>query len=207
MDHRPTKTRILDRAYQLAGRNGLEALTIGLLADEMGMSKAGIYGHFGSKEALQLQLIQHARLKFRQDVIEPAATAPDGIPRLWAMVSTLVSYRAELDMHGGDFWVTIFHEYASRTGPVRDAVQATMAGWLERLAGLISAGVELGQLTPCEPAQLAFEVQALLSAGGHQYRLCGDPRAPARGEAAIRLRLEQQAGPHFPALGQVHGQD
>lgn len=200
MENGTAKDRILERAYQLAGLYGLEALTIGQLADEVGMSKAGTYGHFGSKEALQLQLIQHARALFRRDVIKPAAAAPDGILRLWAMVTTLVSYSAETGLHGGDFWVTAFHEYASRTGPVRDAVQATMDDWLQQLEDLISSGIELAQLRPCDPAQLAFEIQALLGAGGHQYRLCRDPKAPARGKAAILHRLEQLAGPRFPEL-------
>ena len=134
-----TKARILDRAYQLAGLYGLEALTLGQLADEMGMSKAGIYGHFGCKQALQLQLIQHARALFLRDVIEPAEAAPDGVPRLWAMCTTLVSYSAETGLHGGDFWVTVFHEYASRSGPVRDAVEATMNDWMLRDIGVEAA--------------------------------------------------------------------
>ena len=77
-----TKDRILDRAYQIAGQHGLEAVTIGRLADETGMSKAGIYGHFGSKEALQLQLIRYAQAVFRREVIGPAEVAPKGVPRL-----------------------------------------------------------------------------------------------------------------------------
>jgi AcrR family transcriptional regulator len=202
VENATTKARILERAYQLAGLYGLEALTIGQLADEMGMSKAGIYGHFGSKQALQLQLIRHARALFRRDVIEPAEAAPDGVPRLWAMCCAVVSYSADTGLHGGDFWVTAFHEYASRTGPVRDAVEATMNDWLRRLENLISTGIELGQLRPCDPAQLAFEIQALLGAGGHQYRLCRDPKAPARGKAAILHRLEALRSHAFPALSQ-----
>ena len=197
-----TKTRILDRAYQIAALYGLEALTIGRLADEMGMSKAGIYGHFGSKEALQLELIGHARALFWRNVIEPAQAEPDGVPRLWAMCDTLVSYTAETGLYGGDFWVTVFHEYASRSGPVRDAVEATMNDWMRRLETLISFGIERGQLRPCDPAQLAFEIQALFNAGGHQYRLCHDLKAPERGKAAILYRLEQLRGPGFPALTQ-----
>ena len=197
-----TKIRILDRAYQIAALYGLEALTIGRLADEMGMSKAGIYGHFGSKEALQLELIGHARALFWRNVIEPAQAEPDGVPRLWAMCNTLVSYTAETGLYGGDFWVTVFHEYASRSGPVRDAVEATMNDWMRRLETLISSGIERGQLRPCDPAQLAFEVQALFNAGGHQYRLCHDLKAPERGKAAILYRLEQLRGPGFPALTQ-----
>jgi AcrR family transcriptional regulator len=200
MENGTTKARILDRAYQLAALYGLEALTIGRLASELGMSKAGLYGHFGSKQELQLQTIRHAWALFRRDVTGPAEAAPDGVPRLWAICTTVVSYSPETGLHGGDFWVTIFHEYASRSGPVRDAVEANMAGWTRRLEELISTGVEQGQLIPCDPAQLAFEIQALLNAGGHQFRLCRDPKAPARGKTAILHRLEQLRGPAFPAL-------
>jgi AcrR family transcriptional regulator len=202
MEDGSTKARILDRAYQLAGWYGLEALTIGRLADDMAMSKAGLYGHFGSKQALQLETVRYARAAFIRDVIEPAEAAPDGVPRLWAMCTTLVSYSTETGLHGGDFWITVFHEYASRTGPVRDAVEAVMNWWLRRLEDLVSAGIGLGQLSPCDPAQLAFEIQALLAAGGHQYRLCRDPKAPARARTAVLRCLETLRSGEFPALAE-----
>jgi AcrR family transcriptional regulator len=195
-----SKQRILERAYQLGGRYGLEGLTIGQLAEDLAMSKAGVYGHFGSKQALQLETVRYARAVFLRDVIEPADAQPDGVARLWAMCSTLASYSSDTGLHGGDFWVTIFHEYGSRTGPVRDAVKRTFDGWMRRLEDLIAAAVDLEQLVPCDPAQLAFEIQAQFNAGGHIFRLCGDPKGPARGQAAIRHRLETLRGPAFPVL-------
>lgn len=203
MDDQTTKARVLDRAYQLAGLYGLESLTIGQLAGELAMSKAGVYGHFGSKQALQLQTVRYARAKFLQDVITPAGAAPDGVPRLWAMCAAVLSYSAETGLHGGDFWVTVFHEYAYRSGPVRDAVEATMNWWMRQLEDLVSAGITLGQLAPCEPAQLAFEIQALLGAGSHQYRLRRDPQAIARARTAARQRLESVRAPRFPALAET----
>ena len=197
-----TKSRILDRAYQIAGLYGLEAVTIGRLAEDMGMSKAGIYGHFGSKEALQLQLVRYGQATFLRDVIQPAEAEPEGVTKLWAMCRTLVTYSTETGWHGGDFWVTVFHEYASRSGPVREAVEATMKDWLRRLEALIAAGIAKDQLEPCDPAQLAFEIQALLGAGGNQYRLCRDPKAPARAKAAILQRLESAGSRAFPALSE-----
>ena len=202
MDQGPSRKRILECAYQLGGLYGLESLTIGQLAGELGMSKAGVHGHFGSKQALQLETIRYARAVFLRDVIQPAEVEPGGVPRLWAMCNTLVSYSAETGLHGGDFWVTVFHEYGSRAGPVRDAVERTFGGWTQRLEKLITAAVELGQLTPCDPAQLAFEIQALLNAGGHVFRLCHDPKAPERGRAAVLQRLETLRGPAFPALNE-----
>ena len=153
MDDRTTKARILDRGYQLAGLYGLESLTIGRLVGDLAMSKAGIYGHFGSKQALQLQTIRYARATFLQDVITPAGAAPDGIPRLWAMCAAVLSYSAETGLHGGDFWVT----WSSTNTPTAAArfgtVDATMNGWMRQLADLLSAGSTLGQLAPCDPVQ------------------------------------------------------
>ena len=200
MENGPSKQRILQRAYQLGGLYGLESLTIGQLAGELGMSKAGVYGHFGSKQALQLETIRYAFAVFLRDVIQSAETEPAGVPRLWAMCNTLVSYSTQTGLHGGDFWVTVFHEYGSRSGPVRDAVERNFGGWMRRLEELIAVAVELGQLVPCDPAQLAFEIQALLNAGGHVFRLCHDPKAPERGRAAIRQRLETLRGQAFPVL-------
>ena len=202
METATAKQRILDRAFLLAGLYGLEALTIGRLAADLEMSKAGVHGHFGSKQALQLATIQWAREQFRRDSIEPAEAVPDGVQRLWAMCTTLTAYSAETGLHGGDFWVTVANEYDSRSGQVRDAVEATMSWWMRQIEALILTSVELGQLTPCDPAQLAFEIQALFDAGGHMYRLHHDPKAPTRARAAILRRLEGLRGPAFPALGE-----
>ena len=202
METATAKQRILDRAFLLAGLYGLEALTIGRLAADLEMSKAGVYGHFGSKQALQLATIQWAREQFRRDIIEPAEAVPDGVQRLWVMCTALTAYSAETGLHGGDFWVTVANEYDSRSGQVRDAVEATMSWWMRQIEALISTSVELGQLTPCDPAQLAFEIQALFNAGGHMYRLHHDPKAPRRVRAAILRRLEGLRGPAFPALGE-----
>ena len=133
MENGTSKQRILERAYQLGGLYGLESLTIGQLAGELGMSKAGVYGHFGSKQALQLETIRYAFAVFLRDVIQPAEAEPAGVPRLWAVCNTLVSYSTQTGLHGGDFWVTVFHEYGSRSGPVRDAVERNFGGWMRRL--------------------------------------------------------------------------
>ena len=194
------KQRILDRTFVLAGLYGLDALTIGQLAEDLRMSKAGVHGHFGSKEALQLATVRRAQDVFVRDVIEPAEAVPDGVPRLWAMATTLTSYDSETGLHGGDFWVTVAKEYDARKGPVRDAIETAMGWWMRRLETLISTSVSLGQLTPCDPAQLAFEIQALFDAGGHMYRLHHDAKAPIRARTAIRHRLEHQRGSRFPNL-------
>jgi AcrR family transcriptional regulator len=163
------------------------------------MSKAGLYGHFGSKQELQLETIRYARAQFLHDVVAPGEAAPDGVPRLLAMCAALLSYSGETGLYGGDFWVTVFHEYASRSGPVRDAVEATMNWWMACLEQLVAAAIAQDQLVPCDAAQVAFEVQALLGAASHQYRLRHDRQARAHCETAITHRLATLRGPHFPA--------
>jgi AcrR family transcriptional regulator len=199
VENQTTKGRILARAYQLAGRHGLESLTIGKLAADLGMSKAGLYGHFGSKQELQLETIRYAQARFLREIVTPAQAVADGVPRLLATCATLLSYSAETGLHGGDFWVTVFHEYASRSGPVRDAVETVLSWWMRHLEQLVEAGVARGQLTACDAAQVAFEVQALLGAASHHYRLRHDLEAGTRGETAILGRLETLRGPGFPA--------
>ena len=201
-DTATTKQRILVHAFLVAGRYGLEALTIGRLAGELNMSKAGVHGLFGSKQALQLATIEWAGQQFRQDIIEPAEAAPDGVPRLWVMCTALTAYSEETGLHGGDFWVTVANEWDGRTGLVRDAVESTMRWWMRQIEELIAASVRLEQLVPCDPAQLAFEIQALFGAGGHMYRLHHDAKAPTRARTAILQRLEGLRGPAFPELSQ-----
>jgi AcrR family transcriptional regulator len=196
------KQRILEHAFMVAGRYGLEALTIGRLAGELNMSKGGVHGLFGSKQGLQLATIEWAGQRFRLDIIEPAESVPDGVPRLWRMCMALTAYSEETGLHGGDFWVTVAHEYDGRTGLVRDAIESTMRWWMRQLESVVAASAGLGQLVPCDPAQLAFEIQALFNAGGHMYRLHHDAQAPMRARTAILQRLEGLRGPSFPELSE-----
>ncbi|HEX2391434.1 MAG TPA: helix-turn-helix domain-containing protein [Solirubrobacterales bacterium] len=162
------RAEILARAVDLASAEGLEGLTIGRLAAELRMSKSGLFAHFGSKQELQLATVAAAAERFRETVIEPALSAPDGAPRLRAMSERYLEY---LDLHrGGCFWGATAAEYDDRPGPVRDAIAAALGLWtaeLERQAKL--AGVD-------RPQRFAFEVQAVMMGANSRYRLSGDRR-------------------------------
>lgn len=164
------------------------------------MSKAGIHGNFGSKQELQLATLRRGLELSQREVIAPSEAAPDGLPRLWALCTALAAQSTATRLHRGEFWVKVANEYDSRDGPVRDLVEDIMSGWMRRLEDLISAGVQLGQLKPSDPAQLAFEIQALLDAGSHQLRLYQDPEALARAITAIRRRLAELRAPASPEL-------
>jgi AcrR family transcriptional regulator len=187
-------------ALEQASTEGLERVTIGRLAEDLGMSKAGLYGHFGSKERLQLETIALGREIFQRHVLAPAQQAPPGLPRLWALCTTYLAYVAADVFPGGDFFVTVANEYDTRTGPVRNEIATAIAVWMRRLESLIAEAVELGHLSPCDPAQLAFEVEALLVAGNHVYHLDDDPRALELARAGIARRLEDLRTPEAPAL-------
>ena len=117
----------------MASTDGLERVTIGRLAEDLGMSKAGLYGHFGSKERLQLETIALGREIFQQHVIAPADQALPGLPRLWALCTTYLAYVAAGVFPGGDFWVTVANEYDTRPGRVRDEIAAGIARWMRLL--------------------------------------------------------------------------
>jgi len=178
-----TRAAILDRAVDLASAEGLEGLTIGRLAGELRMSKSGLFAHFGSKQELQLATVEAAAARFRAAVVEPALAAPDGAPRLRALVER---YLDHLDLYaGGCFWGATSAEYDDRPGLVRDAIVATLDAWtgeLERQATI--AGVE-------QPARFAFELYAVIMGANSRYRLSGDPRVFEYARAAL-ARLEAE---------------
>src|SRR4051812_31395855 len=151
-----TRTAILDRALEIATAEGLEALTIGRLAGDLGMSKSGLLGHFGSKQDLQLATIAAAAERFRVNVLEPALAAPDGVARLRAVTA---GYLADIDSEaewGGCFWGSTSAEFDDRPGPVRDAIAAALDTWFAELARQSRrAGAR-------DPQRLAFELFSLI---------------------------------------------
>jgi AcrR family transcriptional regulator len=181
-----TRAAILDRAVDLASAEGLEGLTIGRLAAELRMSKSGLFAHFGSKQELQLATIAAAAERFRSAVIEPAASAPDGAPRLRAMGERYLSH---LDLYsGGCFWGATSAEYDDRPGPVHDAIADALDAWLgelERQAEI--AGVE-------NPERFAFELYAVVMGANARYRLSGDRKVFEHAREALE-RLEAELPP------------
>jgi AcrR family transcriptional regulator len=180
-----TRAAILDRAVDLASAEGLEGLTIGRLAAELEMSKSGIFAHFGSKQELQLATVGAAAARFSADVIEPAAAAPDGAPRLRALAEAYVAHLGRDDYSGGCFWAATSAEYDDRPGPVREAIAAALDAWLgelERQARLAGAG---------DPQRLAFEFYAVVIGANSRYRLFGDRRVFDYARAAIERLLHE----------------
>jgi len=187
-----TRAAILDEAAQLATIVGLDGLSIGGLAKAIGMSKSGLYAHFGSKLDLQLATIEAARETFVSDVVRPALGAARGIQRLRAACEAFLSHVERRVFPGGCFFSAAAADVGTRPGPVRDAIAGQERDWLAFLERLASEALELGELPPStDPAQLAFELKALLVAANTSFILQGSTAVFAQARAAIAERLEQ----------------
>lgn len=186
-----TRRRILDAAMDLASTEGLEALTIGRLATDLGMSKAGLFGHFGSKEALQLATLDAARAVFIEKVAAKALAAPEGLPRLLALSSAWLAYAREGTFRGGCLFAGAAAEFDGREGPVRDRVAEILREWLDGLESAIRDAQRLGHLdATVDPAQLAFELNALELGGNWAFQLFREPAAMDRAALAIHARID-----------------
>lgn len=177
-------------AVDLATVNGLDGLSIGGLAAAVGRSKAGIAGLFGSKEELQLATIAAAAEIFGRTVISPALQAPAGLPRLRALVDAWLDYSESRVFTGGCFFAAATAEFRSRPGAVRDAVAADMRTWLEFVAEAARRAIAAGDLpADTDPAQLAFEINALLDAANDSSLLFDSAAPYARARSAIDALL------------------
>jgi AcrR family transcriptional regulator len=185
-----TRSAILDEAARLATVVGLEGLSIGRLAQAIGMSKSGLYAHFGSKQELQLATIEAARETFIAEVLRPALGAPKGIQRLLAACEEFLAHVERRVFPGGCFFSAAAADVGTRPGPVRDSIAAQQRAWLALLEGLARDAQELGELDPdADLSQLAFELHALLVAANTSFILQGDASVFERARRAIRNRL------------------
>jgi AcrR family transcriptional regulator len=183
-----TRAAILDRAVDLASVEGLGGLTIGRLASELGMSKSGLFSHFGSKQELQLATVDAAARRFRIAVIEPALESTDGLPRLRAMADSYLAHLEGGAYSGGCFWAATSAEYDDRPGPVRDAIAAALDAWL----GELERQAKLGG-SP-QPERFAFELYAVVMGANSRYRLSGDLVAFGHARAVIDRLLGELPG-------------
>ena len=188
---RRTRESILDTAVQLATVEGLDGITIGRLANELGMSKSGLFAHFGSKEELQLATIDKAREIFVETVITPAREADRGLPRLEALMDNWLGYMRREVFTGGCFFDAVRGEYNSRpAGPVRDAVWKDFADWSQILVNRVMSAQAQGHLDPqADPRQVAYELDALGGAANTRFQLDRDEAWFDRARTAIRARL------------------
>lgn len=182
-----TRARIVDAAVVIAGTDGFESLTIGRLAQELDMSKAGVVGPFGSKEALQEAAFQSALERFRQQVIGRIQGQPPGLERLRRLCRAWIDYLAGDEIPaGGCLLTTAAGEYDARPGRLHDAVVAASRLWEDTLIAEIRRAVEAGDLpASADPEQLAFELQGLALVTNQAIQLHHDTAAGVRAHRAL----------------------
>jgi AcrR family transcriptional regulator len=192
---RRTRAQILETAANLASVEGLEGLTIGRLATELGMSKSGLFAHFGSKEELQLATIDAAREIFARHVLEPARAAERGLPRLEALIAAKLAYLRAHVFAGGCFFETVRGEYDSREpGPVRDVIEADLREWEMLMKRAIASAQKAGHLrADVDAEQLLFEIDALSGAASLRHQMGGDASLYDRAATSIAARLRAAA--------------
>ena len=187
---------ILERAAQTASRLGLEGLTIGQLASDLGLSKSGLFAHFQSKEALQVQTLRHAAELFVDRVVRPALKAPRGERRLRALFERWLAW-AEADvLKSGCLFVAAATELDDVEGPVRDELVRQQRDWLELIANVARTGIAEGDFRPgLDGEQVAYELYGVMLAYHHARRLLRDPRAPQRARDAFDALVEAARSP------------
>jgi AcrR family transcriptional regulator len=186
-----TRNAILETAARLATEEGLEPLSIGRLAEATGMSKSGLFAHFGSKEELQVATVEHAASLFVEEVIAPARDAPKGLARVWALCDHMVAYSEGQVFPGGCFFAATSAEFNHRPGPVRDRIVEMLASWLSYLEHAIEQAQAAGELDASVPArEIAFQLDAFAQAANSQFQLFGDERVFDDARRAVGERLE-----------------
>jgi len=193
-DGERSRAAILREAAQLATVEGIGGLSIGRLADAVGMSKSGLFAHFGSKQELQLATIEKANALFNEHVIEPASNAPTGLERLRALVEGFLRHVEEDIFTGGCFFASVAAEMDTRPGPVRDRAVQVVDEWLRQLEAAIRDAQAEGAIGHSEDAeQLAFELNAYMLLANAQFVVSRASMPIDRARRAVERRLATAA--------------
>jgi AcrR family transcriptional regulator len=186
-----TRKDIVDRALALAAEVGLEGLSLGVLAAGMNISKSGLFAHFKSKEALQLEVLQEAIDRFTRVVVIPAITKARGEPRVKAMFDNYVEWIHAAEK-GGCFFMALTHEYDDRPGAVRDVLVQSQRDWHQSLAKAARIAVDEGHFkADLDTVQFAYELVGICMAYQQAHKLFEDPKAERRARVAFESLLER----------------
>jgi AcrR family transcriptional regulator len=187
-----TRQAILQRSAALASVEGLNGLSIGRLAEALGMSKSGLFTHFKSKQELQLATIETASAIYREEVIKPALAVPAGLARLRRLCESFISYVERSVFPGGCFFAAAMAEFDAREGPIRNSIAEAQRQWLEMLERTARDAQRLGELTPrVDPAQLAYELESVMVTANWYFHLFADRTQLDRARRAVNRLLDQ----------------
>jgi AcrR family transcriptional regulator len=198
-----TRAAILDVALQLASREGLEGLTIGLLADQMKMSKSGVFAHFGSREDLQIEVVKLYHRRFEQEVFYPSILEPRGLPRLQAMFARWIT-QVTVEISSGCIYISGAVEYDDRPGQIRDQIVGMVQTWQKALHRALTQAIEAGQLRPDVDAwQMVYEMYGLILALHHDARFLKIPGSVQRAQAGFERLIDSARNAGAPAAGKA----
>jgi len=196
-----TRQAILSHAARLASAEGLEAVSLQRLASDLGISKSGLFAHFGSKEELQLATVDEAGRVFTEEVLKPGLKTAAGIGRVWAMCNSFLSYLSRGVFPGGCFFEAALAEFDSKPGRIRDAVVDKRGYWVASLARAIREAKPAGDVQPdVDAEQVAWELGSLLVGANSSFVQDGGTVGIERARRAIRDRLERIATSSAPRL-------
>jgi AcrR family transcriptional regulator len=185
-----TRAAVTDAAVDRASVEGLEGLTIGRLAGEVAMRKSSLFSLFGSKQELQLATLEAAIQQFTDEVWRPVADERPGLSRLLAVCDSWLAYHEREALPGGCFLTTATIEFDARPGPLRDAVADSMDRWLGVLEREVAIAIEAGEVpSNNEPADVAFQLNALAAAASYGFQLSRDREVFARARRSMRGAL------------------
>ncbi|EJM96086.1 TetR/AcrR family transcriptional regulator [Herbaspirillum sp. YR522] len=185
-----TRAAILDVALELASRDGLEGLTIGLLAEKMKMSKSGVFAHFGSREDLQIEVVRLYHNRFEQDVFYPSIKELRGLPRLQSMFARWVK-QVTVEIALGCIYISGAVEYDDRPGAIRDHLVAMVQAWRDALERSIKQAVEQGHLrADLDVGLMVYEIYGLILALHHDARFLNIPGSVERAQASFDRLIE-----------------
>jgi AcrR family transcriptional regulator len=185
-----TLTAILDTAITMAAEDGLESLTIGEVAKRLGLSKSGVFSRVGSREALQIAVIEEYDRRFLQDVFVPAMREPRGLPRLNAIMRRWMNRARDVDICPGCLYCAGAFEFDDRDGPLRDKLLEGIQGWRTALKRTVTQAIDAGHLRPdTDVEQFVFEMDGLLIALMRDARFLRDAHATDRAWSAYQRMI------------------
>jgi len=187
-----TRERILDQGLALMSQSGLEGVTLGVLADQVGMSKSGLFAHFRSKEEVQIKLLEHTAEVGAVHIIAPSMKEPEGLPRLRALVKNWFGWAPRAGLPGGCPVAAGLFEFDDVEGPVRDKILQMEAEWRGLLTKTVTEACSLEHLRKdLDVAQFVWELCGIYLSHHAAQRFLKSPDADRRARTAFEALLER----------------
>jgi AcrR family transcriptional regulator len=180
-----TRAAIVGAALDMALAEGLEAISLQVVADRIGLSKSGVFSRVGSREALQKAVIEEFGHRFIAEVFVPSMQVPKGLPRLNEIVRRWIIRTRDVEASTGCLYTAGAFELDDRAGELRDHLLSEVTRWRAALRRTVLQAIEAGHLAPDTDAdQLVGELSALIMGMLHDTRFLRDPRAADRTQAS-----------------------